>query len=113
MMPEAKLLFNPESIAVIGASNSPGKWGYKMIEWPLAAGYRGTIHPVNPKEREVLGLKAYPSVLAIPEKIDLVAIGINKHYCQLTGSGGLPDLNCIHSTEGAGGDDIMKTICGR
>lgn len=69
-------IFRPKSIAVIGASNSPGKWGYKMIEWPLAAGYRGAIYPINPREEDILGLRAYPSVLDVPERVDLAVIAV-------------------------------------
>ena len=72
----SKLLFEPRSIAVVGASNSPGKWGYKMIEWPLAAGYGGRIFPVNPREKKILGLRAYPSVSLVPEKIDLAVVTV-------------------------------------
>jgi len=72
----SKLLFEPRSIAVIGASNSPGKWGYKMIEWPLAAGYGGHIYPVNPKEEEIQGLRAYPSIHHVPGKVDLAVVTV-------------------------------------
>ncbi len=67
-------IFKPRSIAVIGASHSAGKWGYKMIEWPLMAGYTGKIYPVNAKEKEVLGLKAYPNVLDVPDEIDMAVM---------------------------------------
>ena len=72
----SKLLFEPRSIAVIGASNSPGKWGYKMIEWPLAAGYGGHIYPVNPKEKEIQGLRAYPSIHHVPGEVDLAVVTV-------------------------------------
>ncbi|MBW2091526.1 MAG: CoA-binding protein [Deltaproteobacteria bacterium] len=71
-----KPLFEPESIAVIGASNSPAKWGNWMVTRPISSGYRGRIYPVNPKDKEVFGLKAYPSVLQVPEPVDLAIITI-------------------------------------
>ncbi len=73
---ELKPLFEPESIAVIGASNSPAKWGNWMITRPIGSGYRGQIYPINPKEKDIFGLKAYPSVLKVQEPIDLAIITI-------------------------------------
>ncbi|MBW1710577.1 MAG: CoA-binding protein [Deltaproteobacteria bacterium] len=73
---ELKPLFEPESIAVIGASNSPAKWGNWMVTRPIGSGYRGRIYPVNPRDKEVAGLKAYSNVLEIPEPVDLAIITI-------------------------------------
>jgi acetate---CoA ligase (ADP-forming) subunit alpha len=71
-----KPLFEPESIAVIGASNSPNKWGNWMVTRPIQSGYRGRLFPVNPKEEEIFGLKAYPSILDISEPVDLAIITV-------------------------------------
>jgi acetyltransferase len=73
---ELKPLFEPESIAVIGASNTPGKWGYSMVTRPVQSGYRGRIFPVNPKEKEIYGLKAYPNIREISEAVDLSIITV-------------------------------------
>lgn len=73
---ELKPLFAPESIAVIGASNTPGKWGNMMVSRPIQSGYRGQIYPINPKEPEVLGLKAYPSILQVPGVVDMAIVTI-------------------------------------
>jgi len=64
--------FNAESIAVVGASNSPAASGYYYMRYFLEYGYPGRIYPVNPRYEEVLGIKAYPSVKDIPEKVDYV-----------------------------------------
>ena len=66
-------LFSPDSIAVIGASNSPGTWGHTAIQG-LLAGKGRHIYAVNPNADEVLGIKAYPSVVDIPDTIDLAVI---------------------------------------
>jgi acyl-CoA synthetase (NDP forming) len=63
--------FNPKSVAVIGASKTPGKLGYNAIQNLLNIGYKGKIYPVNPKGGEVLGLKIYPNVKDIPESVDV------------------------------------------
>jgi acyl-CoA synthetase (NDP forming) len=71
---QLKPIFKPESIAIIGASDRPGKWGYVMVERPLKTGFGGNIYPVNPNKKDVLGLPAYPSVLDIPHEVDLAVI---------------------------------------
>lgn len=76
ILEELRPLLEPESIAVIGASKSPYKWGNWMISRPLISGYRGRIYPVNPKETSILGLKTYPSLKAIPESVELAILTI-------------------------------------
>jgi len=63
-------VFFPKSIAFVGASNSFSKWGFLILHNLLMGGYEGPIYPVNPKEKSVLGLDAYPSVSAIPQAVD-------------------------------------------
>jgi acyl-CoA synthetase (NDP forming) len=67
-------IFKAKSIAVIGASNTPPKWGFRMLYSPLKTGYRGPIYPVNPKLKEISGLPCYPSVRDIPYEIDMAVI---------------------------------------
>lgn len=64
-------LFNPQSIAVAGASNTPGKLGNDFIR-RLAAGYAGTLVAVNPREKEVAGVSSYPTLAEIPAPVDLL-----------------------------------------
>ena len=70
--------FQPKSVAVIGASTSPGKLGYAVLENLVDGGYVdvGTIYPINPKADEILGQKAYPTVLDVPGDIDLAVVVI-------------------------------------
>lgn len=56
----------PDGIAVVGASADPTKRGYKAMVGLIKDGYRGEIYPVNPKADMILGIKAWPSVTAIP-----------------------------------------------
>ncbi len=67
-------LFEPESIAVVGASESPLKWGFRILFNTLEGGYTGTIYPVNPKRDTILGMRAYSSVTDLPEAPDLAMI---------------------------------------
>ena len=57
MYDELKPLFSPRSIAIIGASNTPGKWGNDMVARPLQSSFRGPIYPINPKAKQIEGLK--------------------------------------------------------
>lgn len=65
-------LFHPRTIAVIGAKDTPGSVGLTMME--NLASFKGKVFPVNPKRQEVLGVKCYPSISAIPEPVDLAII---------------------------------------
>jgi acetyltransferase len=60
-------LFYADSVAVVGASNNPRKYGYMTIDTLIRGGYRGKIYPVNPKGGEILGLKVYTDLAALPE----------------------------------------------
>ena len=64
-------LFEPRSVAVIGASSVPGKPGYDVIRNILANQYDGRLYLVNPKGGEILGLQAHRSIGDLPEGIDL------------------------------------------
>jgi acetate---CoA ligase (ADP-forming) len=66
-------LFNPKTVAVIGATNTPGAWGNNSVKGLMGFKDR-QVFPVNPKSPEVLGLKAYPSVKDIPGPVDLAII---------------------------------------
>jgi acyl-CoA synthetase (NDP forming) len=63
--------FEPRSVAVVGASKTPGKAGNEILVNLLANGYRGKVFPVNPGGEEILGFKSYGSVKEIPEPVDL------------------------------------------
>ncbi len=73
---ELHSIFVARSVAVIGASNDIRKWGGRVMQRLLLAGYEGNIYPVNLKEDKVQALRAYRSVLDIPGDIDLAAIAI-------------------------------------
>lgn len=66
--------FTPRSIAVIGASSDPTKLGYAVMDNLTRYGYPGQIYPINPKAGTILGRTAYPTVLAVPDEIDLAVI---------------------------------------
>ena len=64
---------NAESVALVGASDKEGSFGRLFLEGLKDAGCR-RIYPVNPKREEILGIKAYPSISAVPDEIDLAIL---------------------------------------
>ena len=69
-----RVFFEPDSVALVGASGTPGKLGYFLLKNLVDMGFRGRIYPVNPNLTTILGLKAYPTVDAIPYEVDLSVI---------------------------------------
>jgi acyl-CoA synthetase (NDP forming)/GNAT superfamily N-acetyltransferase len=69
-------LLHPRSVAVIGASSEPNKVGYAVLTNLLAADFAGPVYPVNSEHRSVRGVRAYPSVLDIPDSVDLAVVAV-------------------------------------
>ncbi|MCX6569512.1 MAG: CoA-binding protein [Candidatus Aminicenantes bacterium] len=71
----------PKSIAVVGASGTPGKLGFTVLKNILANGYAGKVYPINPNDPEIQGLKCYRSVLDVPGEIDAAIILVPAKLC--------------------------------
>lgn len=71
-----KSFFSPESVAIIGASKTPGKIGHAIVKNIIGSGYSREIYPVNPREKEIEGLKCYPDIAFIEKKVDLAVISV-------------------------------------
>ncbi|RMG03355.1 MAG: GNAT family N-acetyltransferase, partial [Planctomycetota bacterium] len=67
-------IFNPERVAVIGASDTPTSVGYTVLRNLIGSGFRGVVYPVNAKRESVQGIHAYNSVEALPHAPDLAVI---------------------------------------
>lgn len=67
-------LIKPRSVAVIGASATPGKLGFDVFSNLVNAGFKGPIYPVNPKADEILGRKAYRDIALLPEPADMAVV---------------------------------------
>ena len=67
-------IFAPKSVAVIGATETPGSVGRTIVWNLISSTFGGTIYPVNPKRLSILGIKAYPSLSAVPEIVDLIVV---------------------------------------
>ena len=87
---------NPESAAVIGASNNPGSAGYMIIK-NLIGKYKGKIYPVNPKYDEVLGLKCYHDIREINDKIEVAILAV-------------PNTKILNVIEGCGKKKVKNII---
>ncbi len=80
-MDKLDAIFSPQSVAVIGASTTPGKVGHDIFANILKGGYQGTLYPVNPIARSILSVRAYPSITLIPDNIDLAMIILPPKIC--------------------------------
>ena len=67
-------IFSPQTVAIIGATETVGSVGRTVVENLQKGGFKGTIYPVNPKRPGILGLKAYPDIKSLPEAPDLAVI---------------------------------------
>ncbi len=76
LISKLKLMFEPQSVAFLGASNDPRKWGFRILANIVNGGFKGRIYPVNPTKEEIQGLKVYRSVGEVPETPELAVIVI-------------------------------------
>nr|MBP6670782.1 CoA-binding protein [Gemmatimonadales bacterium] len=68
----------PRTIAVIGASRAPNTIGHQILANLVTYGYTGTVYPVNPTAPAVHAMKAWPSVTALPEVVDMAVVCVPK-----------------------------------
>ncbi|WP_327153498.1 acetate--CoA ligase family protein [Streptomyces tubercidicus] len=94
-------LMQPRSVAVVGASNEPGKIGNSVLRNLIDGGFSGEIHPVNPKADDILGRKAYKSVTDIPGEVDVAVFAIPAKFVpaalEEVGRKGIPNAVLIPS----------------
>ncbi len=69
------VFFYPETVALIGASGKPGAFSHEMLR-NLVTRFKGKVYAVNPKYKEILGVPSYPSILDIPDPVDLAVIAV-------------------------------------
>ena len=75
-----KYFFESQSVAIVGASTNPKKDGHIILKNIIDSDYAGKIYPINPSADEICGLKAYPSLLDIPDEVELVVIIIPARF---------------------------------
>jgi acyl-CoA synthetase (NDP forming) len=77
---DLKALFEPQSIAVIGASRKEGAIGYMVVKGLIDSKFAGKIYPVNPNADEILGLKCYKTATEIGAPIDLAILTVPAQF---------------------------------
>ncbi len=117
LMEHFKAIFYPESVAVIGASNSMEKWGAGVFSSVLRTSNIKQLYPVNNKTSEVMGVKTYPSVRDIPGPVDFAAIVVPFNYvldvvkdCVAKGVKGALVITAGLGETGADGERLQKEI---
>ncbi|MBT4973920.1 MAG: acyl-CoA synthetase, partial [Thaumarchaeota archaeon] len=73
--------FTPKSVALVGASATPGKIGNSVLDALGKQDYKGKVYPINPKQKKILGMKCYPSLDEIKQKVDLVVVCVDLSAC--------------------------------
>ncbi|WP_304626509.1 acetate--CoA ligase family protein [uncultured Parasutterella sp.] len=113
-------IMRPRSIAVIGASTKEHTIGSDIMKRLLEYGYTGKIYPINPKDSEIHGLKAYPSVLDVADDIDMALIVINAKYvlsvidqCHRKGIKGVVVISAGFKETGSAGAELEKQLAAK
>ncbi len=75
-------LFNPKSVAIVGASSRLDSISGRPLKLLKRYGYKGNIYPVNPKYEELAGYKCYPSISSLPETPDVVMVGVRANLVE-------------------------------
>nr|WP_206441247.1 acetate--CoA ligase family protein [Streptomyces boncukensis] len=105
-------LMRPRSVAVIGASNEEGKIGHSVMRNLIDGGFRGDIHPVNPKADDILGRKAYQSVADVPGEVDVAVFAIPAKFVSAAldevGRKGVPNAVLIPSGFAETGEQALQ-----
>jgi acetyltransferase len=109
--------FWPKSIAVVGATPNPLKINFRLTQNLVEIGFPGKIFPVNPRAKEILGLKAYPRLTDIPDAIDLVVSAVPAprtlavaQECSALGIKKLVIVSGGFSEGGAAGRDLHQVV---
>lgn len=112
MNEQINAVLRPKTIAVVGASATPGKIGYTVLDNLQKAGYNGVIYPINPNATEILGMKVYKSISDVPGPIDAAVITIPAKFVSASvdecGKKGVKGLIIITSGFSEVGDRALE-----
>jgi acyl-CoA synthetase (NDP forming) len=112
-------MLEARSVAIVGASIKPGSLGESMLAELRRGGFDGAIYPVNPGYDEVAGLRCYPSILEVPEPVDLAILGVANARVEqaltdaaAAGAGSAVTFSSLHEEPGDGPDlrDRLRAI---
>jgi len=82
--PYQDIFLNPESVAVVGATERPGAWGAFIMGGLLSLNYPGTIYPVNRQAEQVFGIRAYKDLRDVEGPVDLAVLAIPEESVEET-----------------------------
>ncbi|HSB05684.1 MAG TPA: CoA-binding protein, partial [Thermodesulfobacteriota bacterium] len=113
-----EIIFNPRSVAVIGASDNPGKLGFHVMKSLTQGRYPGRIFPVNPGRNEIFGITTFASLSHIPDEVDLSIIVLPAEQvpnmikeCEANGVGGIVLITAgFREIEDKRGEALQKEI---
>ncbi len=113
-----KRLFDPKSIAVIGASNRKGSVGYILLHNLISAEYEGVVYPVSMSSQAIQGIHAYSSIAQVPRKVDLAVIAVPAknvpdamRECGEAGVGGAVIVSSGFREAGEAGRRLEQEVC--
>lgn len=75
--PDLAPLLRPRSVALIGASQTPGSFGHALLRQALETGYEGAVYPVNPTRDAIDGVRCFPSIADLPEPVDCAVLAVS------------------------------------
>jgi acetyltransferase len=114
---DLRSLFHPDSIAVIGASESAGKLGHEILKNLKDGGFPGALHPINPRSERILGLPCFRSVKEVPGQVDVAVVIIPARFvpqtireCGEKGVKGAIVISGGFSEAGADGEALQKEL---
>ncbi|MBV9229986.1 MAG: CoA-binding protein, partial [Chloroflexi bacterium] len=113
-------VFQPRSVAILGASRAPQKWGNVAAKQLIGGGFPGEIYLINPSVPEILGRATYPSLRAVPAPVDLAVIATSfKHVSQAVddciahGVKGIVLITAGFSETGPSGRELEQQLVAR
>ncbi len=110
-------IFNPQTVAVIGASNNEGSVGYALIRNMIGSGFKGTVYPINFKHKSIYGVRSYAKLSDTRDAIDLAVIATPARTvpdliqeCGEYGVGGVVIISAGFMEAGESGHEMTETI---
>jgi acetyltransferase len=112
-------LFNPNSVAIIGASHKEGSVGHALMKNIVGSGFDGIVYPINPKRSHIIGVHTYPKLSDVPDQIDLAIIATPAktvpplvEECGKAGVSGIVLISSGFAEIGEEGQKLTKEIQG-
>lgn len=110
-------LLRPRSVAVVGASRTPGTVGHELVRNLVLGGFQGPVYPVNPTAAHIASLPCFPNISAVPGEVDLAIVAVPARAvlsvvdeCGRKGVGGLVIVSSHFAEDGAEGAAMEREV---